>query len=151
VSEERSIEPILGWRIWHVDPGSGRVRLRSWAQSSVWPAGRRMEAQCRSLLSLMRPAWAHEAPRKGHRCGIYALRDRDAAETMLHEIGEAGPASNRLPAALGRVSLWGRVMEHTGGWRAQFAYPYDLLLFGADEALAAQLRREYAVDVALAS
>jgi hypothetical protein len=142
------IEPILGWRIWHVDPGSGAVRLRSWTHSAVWPAGRRMEAQCRSLLSVVLPAWGHAAPRKGHSCGIYALRDRDPAEAMLHEIGEAGPASSRLPAALGRVSLWGRVMENTGGWRAQFAYPYDLVLFGGDESLAAQLRREYAVDVA---
>jgi hypothetical protein len=145
------IEPILGWRIWHVDPGSGRARLRSWAHSTVWPAGRRMEAQCRSFVSLVLPSNAHEAPRKGHSCGIYALRDRGAAEAMLHELGEADRATNRLPAALGRVSLWGRVMENTGGWRGQFAYPYDLLLFGGDEALAAQLRGEYAVDVALAS
>jgi hypothetical protein len=110
-----------------------------------------MEAHCRSILSLALPAWSHAAPRKGHSCGIYALRDRGAAEAMLHEIGEAGRAYDRLPAALGRVSLWGRVIENTGGWRGQFAYPYDLTLYGADESLAAELRRGYAVDVALAS
>jgi hypothetical protein len=147
---ETSIEPILGWRIWHVDPEPSGPRLRSWAHSTAWPAGRRMQADCRSILSLALPSWGHAAPRKGHSCGIYALRDRDAAEAMLHEIGEAGPANNRLPGALGRVSLWGRVIENTGGWRAQFAYPYDLLLFGADESIAAGLRRDYAVDVALA-
>jgi len=145
------VEPILGWRIWHVDPDDpGGVRLRSWAHSTVWPAGHRMEARCRSILSMALPAWGHSAPRKGHSCGIYALNDREAAEQMLHEIGEAGPDFNRLPAALGRVSLWGRVVENTGGWRAQFAYPYDLELFGADERIASALRREYAVDVALA-
>jgi hypothetical protein len=145
-----SIEPILGWRIWHVDPGPGGPRLRSWAQGTEWPPGRRFEADCRSILSLALPAWSHAAPRKAHRCGIYALRERDAAEAMLHEIGEVGPAFNRLPAALGRVSLWGRMFENTGGWRAQFAYPYDLVLFGADESIAADLRQAYAVDVALA-
>jgi hypothetical protein len=144
-----SIEPLLGWRIWHVDPLPGGARLRSWAHSTAWPAGRRLEAHCRSLLSLAL-SMSHPAPRKGHSCGIYALRDREPAEAMLHEIGEAGPRFNRLPAALGRVSLWGRVFENTGGWRAQFAYPYDLVLFGADESIAAQLRRDYAVDVTLA-
>jgi hypothetical protein len=109
-----------------------------------------MEARCRSILSLALPAWSHAAPRKGHSCGVYALRERDAAEAMLHEIGEAGPDHNRLPAALGRVSLWGRLIENTGGWRAQFAYPYDLLLFGGDQSLAERLRRRYAVDVELA-
>ena len=145
-----SLEPILGWRIWHVDPRPGGPRLRSWAHSVPWPAGRRMEAVCRSPLSLVLPSRSHPAPRKGHRCGIYAVREREPAETMLHEIGEAGPLAGRLPAALGRVSLWGRVIENDGGWRAQFAYPYDLVLFGADESIAAGLRRDYAVDVALA-
>ena len=148
---EISIEPILGWRIWHVDPGPGGPRLRSWAHSTLWPAGRRLEAHCRSILSIALPAWSHPAPRKGHRCGIYAVRERAAAEAMMRQIGEPGPASNRLPAALGRVSLWGRVMQNTGGWRAQYAYPYDLILFGGDESLATGLRGDYAVDVSLAS
>jgi hypothetical protein len=147
---ETSIEPVLGWRIWHVDPTPGGSRLRSWAHSIEWPAGQKAEAHCRSILGLALPAWSHSAPRKGHACGIYALRDRADAERMLHEIGEVGPAFNRLPAALGRVSLWGRMVENVGGWRAQFAYPYDLLLFGADDSIAAELRRDYAVDVALA-
>jgi hypothetical protein len=133
-----------------VDPEPGRPLLRSWAHSAAWPAGRRMEAHCRSILSLALPFRGHSAPKKGHKCGIYALSDRDAAEAMLHELGEVGPRFARLPAALGRVSLWGRVIENTGGWRAQFAYPYDLTMFGADESLAADLRREYAVDAVLA-
>jgi hypothetical protein len=29
----------------------------------------------------------------------------------------------RCPAVLGRVALWGRVIEHDHGYRAQFAYP----------------------------
>src|SRR5215213_6672645 len=70
---ETSIEPILGWRIWHVDREPGGPRLRSWAHSVPWPAGERIEAQCRSILSLALPSWSHGAPRKGHRCGIYAL------------------------------------------------------------------------------
>jgi hypothetical protein len=147
---QTSIEPILGWRIWHVDPQPGGVRLRSWCHTAVWPAGRRMEARCRSLLSVLRPSLSHPAPRPGHSCGIYACRERADAENLLRQLGEAGPTFNRLAAAVGRVSLWGNVIENTGGWRGQFAYPYDLVLFGGDASLATELRREYAVDVTLA-
>jgi hypothetical protein len=146
---ETSIEPILGWRVWHVDPRPGRARLLSWTQSGDWPYGRRMEACCRPL-GVRWPRQRHEAPRPGHNCGIYALRERADAEALVRQLGQVGPGSGRFPSALGRVSMWGRVIENSGGWRAQFAYPYDLVLYGGDESLAADLRGRYAVDVALA-
>ena len=148
-SPETSIEPILGWRIWHVISGRGGPRLCSWAQFVDWPAGERMEAGCRGRLGL---GWRndHEAPDRGHKCGIYALRDRLEVARMLRELEQGAPWKPR-PAAIGRVSLWGRVIENTGGWRAQFAYPYDLELYGGNERLARELRERYAVDVALAA
>jgi hypothetical protein len=142
---ETSIEPILGWRVWHVDPRPGDPRLLSWARSGEWPHGRRMEARCRSFRRR-----GCQAPQRGHKCGIYALRDRREAADLLREIESLGSPVRRLPAVIGRVSLWGRVFENTGGWRAQFAYPYDLVLVGGDEELAAGLRDRYAVDVTLA-
>jgi hypothetical protein len=35
--------------------------------------------------------------------------------------------------------------EH--GFRAQYAYPYELFLIGGDDSLARELRRLYVVDV----
>ena len=139
-----SIEPILGWRVWHVDPAA--PCLRSWAQTADWPAGERMEAGCRSRLGLGWREREHGAPNREHDCGIYACRERADAEKLIEELDGRG----RLPTALGRVSLWGRVIENTGGWRAQFAYPYDLELIGGDDGLASRLRRRYGVDVAVA-
>lgn len=54
---------------------------------------------------------------------------------------------NPVGYAFGRVSLWGRVIEHESGWRAQYAYPYALTLETLDEDAALVIRREYAVDV----
>lgn len=51
------------------------------------------------------------------------------------------------PLALGRVSLWGRVFENTDGWRAQFAYPYELFVLGGGGGTVRALRDAYAVDV----
>jgi hypothetical protein len=143
-----SIEPILGWRVWHVEPRA--ACLRSWAQTADWPAGEKLEAGCRSRLGLRWRPKSHGAPGKEHECGIYACRERAEAEQLIRDLDEIAPLAGRLPTAIGRVSLWGRVIENTGGWRAQFAYPYDLELHGGDEELARKLRRRYAVDVALA-
>jgi hypothetical protein len=38
-------------------------------------------------------------------------------------------------------------MARENGFRAQYAYPYELFLIGADDGLARELRRLYAVDV----
>jgi hypothetical protein len=131
-------EPLLGWRLWHVD---GKHRLASWSQSACWPERERLEARCRRILGR-----CEDAPARNHPCGIYALRTRELAESLLREL----PLPVAGAIALGRVSLWGRVIENVNGWRAQFAYPYEVLLFGGDAATARELRQRYAVDVALA-
>lgn len=131
---ETYAEPLRGWRVWHVREG----RLLSWSQSGEWPAERRMEARCRRLLRRVCDA----APATGHTCGIYAVRTREAAEKLLHELP---PLPG--PVAVGQVSLWGRVVENVGGWRAQYAYPYELFLLRGDDATVRSLRSRYAVDV----
>jgi hypothetical protein len=45
------------------------------------------------------------------------------------------------------VSLWGRILAREKGFRAQYAYPYDLHLIGGDDRIARELRDRYAVDV----
>ena len=124
-------EPIIGWRLWHVDGD----RLRSWTRGTPWAGRTRFTARCRR----------HPAPRLGHRCGVYALRTREQAEALLASL----PALPLRPVALGRVSLWGRVVENEHGWRGELAYPYDLELIGGDARAAAKLRAHYAVDVAV--
>ena len=130
-------EPVLGWRLWHVRDG----RLLSWSQDAVWPGQERMEARCRRFLR----SGCSEAPGRGHACGIYAVRERDDAEGLLRDLP---PLPG--PVAVGLVSLWGRVIENVGGWRAQYAYPYALQLLRGDERTARLLRSRYAVDVELA-
>jgi hypothetical protein len=150
------VEPILGWRLWHVRLHEGEYRLESFTWHHVsWPAGRRLEASC--------ALHGHEAPVSGHECGIYAFRARELAEELLRRytgirqrygpVPEEEPPPPRLgrPVALGRVSLWGRVLVRERGYRAQYAYPYDLFLIDGDDAIAAGLRRRYAVDVSPAA
>jgi hypothetical protein len=143
-------EPILGWRLWHVRLHGGGYRLESVTRHHVsWPARRRLEAAC--------SAHGDEAPSSGHECGIYAFKSRDLAEELLRRyIGvrqcygreqEFPPPRRGRPIALGSVSLWGRILERERGYRAQYAYPYELFLLNADDAIARDLRGLYAVDV----
>lgn len=143
-------EPILGWRLWHVRLHGGGYRLESFTRHHVsWPARRRLEAGC--------SAHGEEAPISGHECGIYAFKSRDLAEELLRRyIGvrqcygrgqEFPPPRQGRPIALGSVSLWGRILERERGYRAQYAYPYELFLLNADDVIARHLRRLYAVDV----
>jgi hypothetical protein len=150
---EISTEPILGWRLWHVRLHDDEHRLESFTMHHVsWPAGRRFEARC--------PMHREGAPAHEHECGIYAFRTRALAEELLrrytgvrHHYGreyrELPPVREGRPIALGSVSLWGRILARERGFRAQYAYPYELYLIGGDGQIARELRDRYAVDVSL--
>jgi hypothetical protein len=145
-------EPILGWRLWHVRPHGGDFRLESFTRHHVsWPSLSRLEASC--------AAHGFGAPAAGHECGIYAFKTRELAEELLRRYvgvrhcygreNEIPPPPRGRPIALGSVSLWGRILERERGYRAQYAYPYELFLLNADDVIAQALRRLYAVDVSI--
>lgn len=138
-------EAIVGWRIWRLGShrrgdGTADVFLRSCVRPGYWEPGRRFAASCAT----------HEVPELDCECGVYAVRSREAALEWARWAREALPN----PIVLGRVSLWGRVLRHTEGYRAQYAYPYELEL-AADvdrdeldpDDVARRLRNGYAVDV----
>jgi hypothetical protein len=144
-------EPVVGWRLWQVRPHADGHRLESFTAHHVtWPGGRRLEATC--------GVHGGFAPARDHECGIYAFRTRELAEDLLRRyVGIRQrygrddelppPPRPARPIALGRVSLWGRILEREHGYRAQYAYPYEVVLLGADDAIARDLRRLYAIDV----
>ena len=64
----------------------------------------------------------HAAPTKDCSCGIYAARDANEAAFYVRYDGD-NPYT-----AIGRVSLWGLVIECERGWRASHAYPACIFL-----------------------
>jgi hypothetical protein len=60
----------------------------------------------------------HQAPQINCSCGIYAAKSAE----QLARLGL------RLHGIRGEVHLWGTIVEHSLGWRAQFAYPKSLVL-----------------------
>lgn len=133
-------EVIIGWRCWFVLPHEGILRP-IFRRGLIWRPGEAQAAIC--------PDEPHDAPAEGCMCGLYAV----CHPMLLNEIHwDTAPPEGieKLPGVLviGQVSMWGRVIQHERGWRAQHAYPTHLYVFTTDTALAETLRERYRVPVA---
>jgi hypothetical protein len=126
------IEPVVGWRTWSVSELDRRLRLRSVMFEEFWAPGRPFAAECRNrphpVRRLLRrgPEAAHQSPCPSCSCGIYAAKSLSEAARY---IASYGPRRRYVRhRVLGRVSLWGAVVEYTEGWRASRAYPLEVFV-----------------------
>lgn len=105
-------EAIDGYRTWTVAgsrEGSEAVLLPIAGTGKAWPRRAPAHAECGRRRH-------HRVPGSDCTCGIHATR----------AIGHL--RRTRDPAVLGTVALWGRVLEHEHGYRAEFGYPQRLAL-----------------------
>lgn len=134
------VGPLQGYRCWRVERDGGQTVLRSLYYPTPWPAHGPLQASCESKPGLL-GAWIrhvlsrdgvhHPAPSWACQCGIYGLARFEHAETV-----ERAPRSQRGRAVeswqvVGAVLLWGRVMQHEHGYRAEYARPLKLLALPA--------------------
>jgi len=99
------ISPIVGYRVWRWDAGLKSLNGIQWQPHQA-------------LTSVCRAQGSHEIPEARCTCGIYASKS-------LSHLRRLGYMENRVH---GEVNLWGTVVEHQDGWRAQFAYPRNLVV-----------------------
>ena len=107
---ESAAEAVVAWRAWALTgrPDGTELRLRPVAgRSRPWPAGRPAQAVCRFVR-------LHRAPHPSCTCGLHGTFGLDLLRRT------------RTPTVLGRVALWGKVIEHEHGYRAEFGYPQRL-------------------------
>lgn len=116
------IEPFTAYRAWNwTTEGVTSLNGEVWKPKVTFEAKchyaddlRSMQAACSTPEA--KKFWkgkSHHVPDCGCTCGMYA------GSNMQHmiEIGYIGRGIH------GEVHLWGRLMRHTLGWRAQYAYP----------------------------
>ncbi len=109
---EVASEPVSAWRAWALTgrrDGTGLLLRPVAKRAKTWRPREVVEASCRT-------SRLHEAPEPTCTCGLHGTHDLEILR------------KTRCPAVLGRVSLWGRVVEHEHGFRAQYAYPQRLRL-----------------------
>jgi hypothetical protein len=125
-------EPLIGWRSWAVIQNGRDFRLRSIAFTDAWPAREVFVAKCYEMESRFplrlwrRRAW-HAPVILECDCGIHAATEAASAASYLH-LYEDVPQRSICHRALGRVALWGTVVEGELGWRASRAYPQEIFL-----------------------
>jgi hypothetical protein len=152
-------EVMVGWRAWKIeastverlkqDPDSWplhktRIRLRSATRNDLWEPRVEIEAKC-PRVKAGRVRGHHDPPGEACTCGLYTAKTREHLLSMGYQMYDG----NYWFCVVGRVSLWGKVVEGTQGWRSEFAYPAELFVpFEAWE-LATPLREVYGVPVQL--
>jgi hypothetical protein len=133
------IEPIVGWRMWILPiPGMmaqkgyrSRFLLHS-LNNEVWWPRKPLRAACNGSLRQfgrhgVAPEWSCD-------CGIYAVKGiEQILSSVLFSIGPVLGIEQILSSVLfsigpvlGEVSLWGKIVVHDQGYRAQYAYPKRL-------------------------
>ena len=126
---------LLGWRAWLLgEDDRGPVLLSP--EGGRWLEGWAMRTDCPH-----EGVRGRSGPGEACACGIRALRDTPAARRLMVCL-----AAEQDLLVTGRVHLWGEVVEHTRGMRAEAAYPHDLV--APDAELAAALAERYGVPVA---
>lgn len=100
---------LTGWRCWKI----GRSGfLKSCHTENYWAPGEPM---------------AGELTNDTYGCGVHAWKTK--ADAIQYA------SVNRGPAIIGKVALWGEVLEHEYGYRAEFGKPlsFDYLVNAEDE------------------
>jgi hypothetical protein len=116
VSVPDLISPIVGYRAWKWNT----TVLQSLCGERWYPR-QPLAARCRAATIVGRADVVHDAhdlPQTNCTCGVYASKSFEQLRTTGYE---------RF-GIHGEVYLWGTVVEHEVGWRAQFAYPKTLFL-----------------------
>src|SRR6516164_2186082 len=139
------VSPVVAYRAWRLDPRG----LMSF-NGEFWQPNQKLQADCRrsnpSLWSsLFLSVNRHKPPHGNCSCGIYAAKSFDQLRGM-QGIGYAEQGVH------GEVYLWGTVVEHELGWRAQFAYPKTLVVGpeSLEELESLKILIEYGADLFVA-
>jgi hypothetical protein len=111
----RVVQYAEGWRVWCVQETPSGLRLASVIHEEMWPCDGDVLAEC--------GAEGHVAPDVDCVCGVHAAREPAAIWSYLRGRDDA----RTVARVIGRVALWGRVVEHEHGWRGERAFALSLV------------------------
>jgi hypothetical protein len=124
LDQAQQTEAIIAWRAWKIGSVGARTLLKSVVVDVLWPS-------CEPLM-------AEDLPPVGSVTrgpGIYATKTKEDAHRAM---------TGWSCSVYGTVALWGHVVEHQLGYRAQYAYPQHV--WCKNERVAQELRRLYGCE-----
>ena len=131
-------EAIIGYRVWEVRPAGRFAFLESVTQRTPWPVGEALKAHCIS-----------EYPGVNSHNGLYAFKRRHTEAEYRASYG-----TEKTMLVYGTVALWGRVIEHQEGYRAEYAYPQSIVVPSSipdSGKVARALANTYGIEVQVAN
>lgn len=152
-------EPITAFREWWWN--RNLLRLESVVFPTCWPPYERFEATCELVPPVNIPDFGcPEPPNPDCSCGIFAFKESDQAYAWLKERSTVFDVFNKAHGGdtkkfmdglgkvpvVGKVSLWGQIVSHVKGYRAQFGYPYEIFVPRWAPETAEEIRAIYSVD-----
>lgn len=151
-------EVSIGWRAWRVPVAEGweLPKLQSVTHTeAIWLPRQVCEAKCpfveRRATSRRKKALDpsnHHVPMETCTCGLYAAISLEQLKRLRYNYydEEANRGHYRV---IGSVSLWGKVIPGTQGWKAQYGYPRELFVPYEAWKIVEPLRDLYGVPVSL--
>lgn len=135
---------VTAWRCWRLLHNGMYLRSPYVSIDRHWPTRAALEFNCAAI-----DASTHLTPSLGCSCGIHGFSPSFLVSTML-EMKYSG--LSRI--VVGTVALWGGVVEHQRGWRAQYGYPLKISCIYTREGfkpvpddLALKLANTYGVEI----
>lgn len=122
-----SDEVVRAWRGWRFDPDEGLLRPTYFTEDLAWPPCERLDAQCIGEV-IWSPDEHGRCPRAGCTCGVWAFDTRAGARDDWLESLDRTPVKKGCVPVYGQVSLWGIVAPYERGFRAEKAYPYEVIV-----------------------
>lgn len=132
-------EPIVGWRQWNFMYPHFLANL---GNDTIYVPREKIEARCGQ-----EDHSEQQAPHLTCTCGIYAYKEKPRllGEIRITYGRPLAPPVSGLRLVYGEINLWGKVIEHEDGYRAQFGYPKRLWCTPAIEPLAGWIGYVYGV------
>lgn len=143
------IGTVEGWRAWRVlrepPPYGTAPRLESASYNYYWAPRVKARAECSSCADADPTSPTH-VPGAHCTCGFYSAKSLDHLRSMGYHSYD--PESGMV-CVVGQLANWGKVIEGSQGWRAEFAYPAVVYVPFEAWRLAKPLAKAYGVPVKL--
>jgi len=126
--------------------------LANLGNDTIYVPREKIEAHCEQYstigtLVLRKDHSEQQAPHLPCTCGIYAYKEKPRllGEIRITYGRPLAPPVSGARLVYGEINLWGKVIEHEDGYRAQFGYPKRLWCTPAIEPLAGWIGYVYGV------
>jgi hypothetical protein len=142
---------VEGWRTWKVSrelPLYGSTpKLYSATWDYYWSPRVKARADCERCDKLNPETGLMEGvPGETCSCGFYSAKTLE----HLRSMGYIGACTNdQFVSVVGKLANWGKVIEGSQGWRAEFAYPVTVYLPFEAARLGPAIKKAYGVPVRL--